>query len=776
MDYQTGIDITYSGVQGTDFEIEQLHSDPTVYDGKTVYLTDATSISMAHNSLSSAMGSNHEVVYEDNWATYPGIDDGAQTDGGVICFKLDREMQINVDYAKGTSEVEQYTAPFTLSSLEYEVGVNVVGTTGDNGVTPNSANRDLYYWRGKFDVVGDEWHTLVAFDDDSHFVDTRPGSTEDESSDGALHWLVVNPIAPSIKVEASGDAEFYTTPPQAYFTPYIHGQTTYFKANTGSIAITLKALGGETVYYRINGGSWSSGSSHTLDESDFSDGSNTLDFYYGDIADMKTRKVVKNPGFPSASEDHGYFLFGKSSSEWNSFLARTEREPWATVYNTTFENTNYLQTANWDSRKSGGHGNNPEPVLKHAIKALDQGFSTTANGGTQSYGEYAVQMALENRYRAEPVGAEFDLWAAPVPNHYQRTRGYDDSEYLQKLAAAYDILVGHFRDDQVVGGISSIQDYYLRDCLARFAYTQLLWCGDRNNRTDPAMWGSARSLGAIYVGLVMPSYSSDYYGSSGFDGTTAGKVETPYPDESPTWKDVFLSSSINRDGYPNVKYDVFIEDQWTVDNKYIHNSSYAGNLVNGVVWQNCLWAMTKYIAGFDFQTYFPETYTCFNLGVQEPTLLISDGDGLDINLDLVWMMNEVFPDFQAANLSSIRASGELDPDNFRHYGMSGLVLYNPISNMTNPDLTTTQPQAALDQIKADCDTLNDLGVGTSTITASDLTNALNTTAGEIAVQKTNQDNLNTDNSLGLTLTVPSGDFVDQFQTLYDNNVAIEAVI
>jgi len=98
------------------------------------------------------------------------------------------------------------------------------------------------------------------------------------------------------------------------------------------------------------------------------------------------------------------------------------------------------------------------------------------------------------------------------------------------------------------------------------------------------------------------------------------------------------------------------------------------------------------------------------------------------------------------------------------------------TTMTNPDLTTTQPQAALDIIKADCDTLNALGVGTSTITASDLTNALNTTAGEIAVQKTNQDNLNVDNALGLTLTVPIGDFLDQFQTLYDNNVAIEAVI
>jgi len=99
-----------------------------------------------------------------------------------------------------------------------------------------------------------------------------------------------------------------------------------------------------------------------------------------------------------------------------------------------------------------------------------------------------------------------------------------------------------------------------------------------------------------------------------------------------------------------------------------------------------------------------------------------------------------------------------------------------LTDMTNPDLTTTQPQAALDIIKADCDTLNALGVGTSIITASDLTNAANTTAGEISVQKTNQDNLNTDNSLGLTLTVPSGDFVDQFQALYDNNVAIEAVI
>jgi hypothetical protein len=100
----------------------------------------------------------------------------------------------------------------------------------------------------------------------------------------------------------------------------------------------------------------------------------------------------------------------------------------------------------------------------------------------------------------------------------------------------------------------------------------------------------------------------------------------------------------------------------------------------------------------------------------------------------------------------------------------------PPSNMANPDLTTTHPQVALDQIKADCDTLNALGVGTSTINASDLSNPANGFVSEIAVQATNQDTLNTDNLLGLTLPAVTGDFVDQFNALYLRNVALEAAL
>lgn len=97
----------------------------------------------------------------------------------------------------------------------------------------------------------------------------------------------------------------------------------------------------------------------------------------------------------------------------------------------------------------------------------------------------------------------------------------------------------------------------------------------------------------------------------------------------------------------------------------------------------------------------------------------------------------------------------------------------PPSNMTNPP-NTQATQAALDSIKSDCDTLNALGVGTSTITASDLSSQDYEAA--FATQKANQDNLNTDNSLGLTLTALPGTFEGNMTALYNNLVAIEAAL
>lgn len=93
--------------------------------------------------------------------------------------------------------------------------------------------------------------------------------------------------------------------------------------------------------------------------------------------------------------------------------------------------------------------------------------------------------------------------------------------------------------------------------------------------------------------------------------------------------------------------------------------------------------------------------------------------------------------------------------------------------MTNPP-NTQATQVALDSIKADCDTLNALGVGTSTITASNLSSQDYEAA--FATQKTNQDNLNTDNSLGLTLTALPGTFEGNMTALYNNLVAIEAAL
>lgn len=91
----------------------------------------------------------------------------------------------------------------------------------------------------------------------------------------------------------------------------------------------------------------------------------------------------------------------------------------------------------------------------------------------------------------------------------------------------------------------------------------------------------------------------------------------------------------------------------------------------------------------------------------------------------------------------------------------------------NP-LDSQDTQTALNLIKADCDTLNASGVGTSIITASNLSSQDYEAA--INTQATNQNNLNTDNSLGLTLIGVSGDFQSQFYALYQRNVQIADII
>lgn len=112
-------------------------------------------------------------------------------------------------------------------------------------------------------------------------------------------------------------------------------------------------------------------------------------------------------------------------------------------------------------------------------------------------------------------------------------------------------------------------------------------------------------------------------------------------------------------------------------------------------------------------------------------------------------------------------------DEYFENSLIGAIASEISTSMTNPP-DSQDTQSAMNSIKTDCDTLNALGLGTSTITATDFT-LQNLEAG-LAVQFTNQSNLNTDNSLSLTLSAQTGQLTVDVQNLYDNNVSIEAAL
>ena len=129
---------------------------------------------------------------------------------------------------------------FSLSELEYESGISVVGTTGDNGVelTVDNAREGDYYYRGIIDDFSDEWHVMQYADDDWAWKGTS--STRYAASDGKTVLFVVNPKTPAISFEVlNSQAQFYTTPAKAYFMPKIHSQTTYL---TDDVEIKLERV------------------------------------------------------------------------------------------------------------------------------------------------------------------------------------------------------------------------------------------------------------------------------------------------------------------------------------------------------------------------------------------------------------------------------------------------------------------------------------------------------------------------------------------------------
>jgi len=166
--YNSGISVSFSGVEGTDFAEEYYYFDKAFDDHRVVYLKDSTEITLFHNQFNTIQ--SRQTCQGTSRVVGTTGPDGIENSGdeGKILFRIDRDEQAH-PYMGEDSINLLYTSPFTLSELEYEPGETVLGNTGSNNgpYGSNNARTTERYQKGILDGFGDEWHVLKFWDDDT---------------------------------------------------------------------------------------------------------------------------------------------------------------------------------------------------------------------------------------------------------------------------------------------------------------------------------------------------------------------------------------------------------------------------------------------------------------------------------------------------------------------------------------------------------------------------------------------------------------------------------
>ncbi len=576
---RSGINVEFSGTRGTDFAEEYFLHDKTACDRKVVYIKSATQISMVLTAR--ALGRKEK----DGIPRYCVIGtNGEKNDGatGKRRYRIDGDLNWGDTWSSvkpGTNP--QYTTPLTFAALTYPSntpvsGQSVLGATGNNGVAVTSKTGHWNY--GSLDAAGNELHTLQFCSDHADWYMSGympPGGIVGETyyddewicADGGLLHFIVNPKTPCLTFRASGAGQFYTTPLKRYHLPQVMAQTTYFQ---GTISLEIRNIMGGNVFYRVGGGSYiDAGASFvTLTDANFADGSNTLQYYYaGNAAYTATRTIVKNPAFPSAGETHGLLLFGTQgalddfgANEADGLGTTGLNGIWYKKYVTGEGQCG--SRVKWASIKGLGTRDILSQATGNALVAKFEGV-TAAQSGQQPYAVIAKEMIMENVRRIDPIGVHMAHGQTQLPCRDIIYRGYYDNVPMNDLLFAYDFLISFYKSTDATGGITPIEDYFIRDSIADFVFEAICQKASIHDvGTDPqvGMWQCARACTAALGALVLPKYSTPYYGTSGCDNaTTTTFTNCPFPSDQYTWKKVLIDDDGTLVGYPNLSKRLGIE-------------------------------------------------------------------------------------------------------------------------------------------------------------------------------------------------------------------------
>lgn len=531
--------------KGVAYAEEYFTDDKVRSSAKTVYVKEDTQLALSLNSYVTAMHSS-----------------------GQIKMRIGGDLHYSFRWA---NEEHNYTAPFALEDLEYASGVPVVGTTGGNGEAVTS--RTTYKHRGVLDEFGDEWHFLAV----ALYLETGTDNNEEYwASQGAEYVLCVNPKTPNLTVRPVGSGQFLTTEPRFHFNPRMHTgtQTTYF---TGTCTFEIRDINGNNVFYRIVDDPEDAVTSYTaagannvtLDQDDFALGEQYLQYYYAGNTAVKPkhRKIVKKgtaaADYPSYGEGHGNLLFGGNEALYAKFQSNIAdggiMQSWWTKLRT--DDSHHATSATTAVRAAATTSSSEQNLRRAQRGALacsllvkQLGYGQKANSTFVTFEAGAKSHLLNNILRIVHVGIEQAQNGAYLPSREIKDRGYytvGSRGFLLDVIFAYDEIVANCRADQVAGGITVIEDHFIRECLAKWAMFCMMEVIGGYANNEATMWGTCRCIAAQAITLAMPSYSSPHYGTSGWDGNTTTYTGIPFPDQGLTWKQAFIDADHAIPGYPN---------------------------------------------------------------------------------------------------------------------------------------------------------------------------------------------------------------------------------
>lgn len=550
--YKCGISLKVLGTPGKDYAFERFYSDPKVDDHGVVYVRSDARITLEHNEQNLVMVSRDKFK-----VVGPNGADGKPDSGdeGIIRMKPDMDHSWRFHWANGNSDkssvaeerrVPRYAGPFTFASLTYFDGTKVLGGVGPSkgAEQENSTDPDFYH-RGQKDEFGDEWHALTVGDDDEQIPGIRVQKYDTWSSDGRVFLFVVDPKTPAIGFLADAAAQYYTTAAKTYFVPHIHPQTTYLTRGV-SFFFTNLTDPAQSVRWRIDEvhqDAWQTYAEPVrVDALGLkSDTAYTLRYRIGAEGPVKVRRLHFEPSYPSDREPHPSPVLFKDQAMLAIIRRNIETRPeHRSIYAAMLRNApaEGPSQAFQGLRTFAGEGGS-----RDAFIILLDGL------GKHPRREQAVREGLlDNLLALDPVGHEI-LHNLANPCRERVQYGYYYAGTVLNIALAYDLSIRQLRPGKSPQAITAIEDLKIRDFLGSFAMETMIMRSEFPlpsgilpiTHVDPAdigMWDSARYLALQVVSMIMPTYDSPCYGTSGAGGRTkATHPFTPFEKTPVTWFD-----------------------------------------------------------------------------------------------------------------------------------------------------------------------------------------------------------------------------------------------